>query len=151
MGPQASCFIQSSQFNTKSISQLLVFLIFTTTYLVCSYIYFWIILLSFPLDIIFLCFLVILSVITGAIKWRSIYSPKIALAWHKKNVSKNVNLADFFLKSTWKKIKHKFLDYDRKWACITFVSGKFPSWLSDNEPNQYPRGCGSDPWPLSVG
>ena len=25
--------------------------------------------------------------------------------------------------------------------------GEFPLWLSGNEPNQYPWGCGFDPWP----
>ena len=28
--------------------------------------------------------------------------------------------------------------------------GEFPSWLSSNEPGQYPWGCEFDPWPRSV-
>ena len=28
---------------------------------------------------------------------------------------------------------------------------EFPLWLSGNDPDQYPRGHGFDPWPRSVG
>ena len=28
---------------------------------------------------------------------------------------------------------------------------EFPSWLSGNEPDQYPWGCGFNPWPSSMG
>ena len=28
---------------------------------------------------------------------------------------------------------------------------EFPSWLSANEPDQDPGGCGFDPWPRSLG
>ena len=28
---------------------------------------------------------------------------------------------------------------------------EFPLWLSNNEPNWYPGGCGFDPWPCSMG
>lgn len=34
---------------------------------------------------------------------------------------------------------------------ITVLKAEFPLWLSVDEPNQYPRGCGFNPWSHSVG
>ena len=46
--------------------------------------------------------------------------------------------------STWAKIEAKVLSLKEEME-------KFPSWLSRNESDQYPRGCRLDPWPCSVG